>query len=323
MRDNILEIENLTVQYATDEFTVDAVNGLSLALKRGDTLGLVGETGAGKTTTALSIMGLLPDGTGKINAGKIFFDGVDLTRLSDREMDRFRGNRISMIYQDPMTSLNPTMTIGRQISEVFEAHAIYPREEIPRHTDEMLEMVGIDPVRQKEYAHQFSGGMKQRVVITMALAARPSLIIADEPTTALDVTIQAQVLDMMRQLKEKIGTSMLLITHDLGVVGENCDKVLIMYAGEIVETGRVDDIFANPLHPYTRGLMNSVPDIHSNLRRLVPIRGLMPDPTELPQGCRFHPRCPIADETCVLTVPLSREKNGHMVRCHKCAFDEV
>lgn len=326
MKDNILEIKDLVVEYITDESVVHAVNGMTLCIERGGMVGLVGETGAGKTTTALSIMGLLPERNGRVRSGEILLDGQDLLKLTDHQMDSYRGKIISMIYQDPMTSLNPTMTVGRQIGEVLRMHNICDKHEVDSKVKEILEIVGISGERQSDYPHQFSGGMKQRVVIAMALACNPVLLIADEPTTALDVTIQAQVLDMISKLKERMNTSMLMITHDLGIVGEICDNMAIMYAGEIVECGDVEDVFTNPMHPYLRGLLDSVPDMNSNVRRLKPIAGLMPDPTAEFAGCRFCERCFYAADICSSTPPPITKKGYHQVRCHVNCFvgeDEI
>ena len=316
---SFLDIKNLTIHYITDDGVVKAVNGIDLSLEKGDTLGLVGETGAGKTTTALGVMGLVPDPPGKIISGEIFYDGEDLLKKSNAEMRKIRGGKISMIFQDPMTALNPVLRVGDQIAEVVALHGNCSRAEAMERALKMLEMVGIPAERASEYPHQFSGGMKQRVVIAIALACEPQLIIADEPTTALDVTIQAQVLDMMSDLKKEIGTSMILITHDLGVVAETCDKVAIMYAGEIVEYGDLKSIFKETAHPYTKGLFGSLPSLDQKAHRLKPIAGLMPDPANLPEGCKFNPRCPYARDLCRQEVPCVRELNpGHLVRCHFC-----
>ena len=320
MQKQILNIKNLSVEYLSDEAVVKAVNGINLQLTAGETLGLVGETGAGKTTTALSILRLLPRKTGIIKSGSIEFEGVDLLTVSEEEMRRLRGDKIAMIFQDPMTSLNPTIPVGDQIAEMLQLHAASAEEKqrIDKRVDELLELVGIPPVRRNEYPHQFSGGMKQRIVIAIALACDPILLIADEPTTALDVTIQAQVLEMMRDLKEKMNTSLLLITHDLGVVAAMCDKVAVMYAGEIVEVGPIEDIFENPLHPYTIGLFQSIPDLERETDRLIPIEGLMPDPTNLPSGCKFHTRCPKCTADCRTRVPETAWTEGHGVKCLLC-----
>lgn len=319
MNDKLLDIKDLTIEFVTDDEVVSAVNGLDMELNKGETIGLVGETGAGKTTSALGIMGLVPNPPGKIKRGSIKFEGVDLLSLSEEEMRKIRGSKISMIFQDPMTSLNPVMTVGEQIAEVIEIHEKINKEEAFEKAKEMLELVGIPGGRANDFPHQFSGGMKQRVVIAIALACNPELLIADEPTTALDVTIQAQVLDLMNELKEKFKTAMILITHDLGVVAQACDKVAIMYAGEIVEAGTLLDIFENPKHPYTHGLFGSIPSLDEECDRLKPIQGLMPDPTNLPTGCKFHPRCPHATELCSRQQPQITEVTpGHKVRCLIC-----
>ena len=313
-----LELKNLKVRFVTRDGTVAAVNGVSFSLERGETLGLVGETGAGKTTTALSILRLIQSPPGEIYEGEILLEGEDLLKKSDQQMRRIRGGKIAMIFQDPMTALNPVLTVEDQIAENFRAHNAVSKAESIHRAHEMLEMVGIPADRGCEYPHQFSGGMKQRVVIAMALACSPELLLADEPTTALDVTIQAQVLGMMNELKNTLGTSMILITHDLGVVAETCDKVAIMYAGEIVEYGNLQHIFNNGQHPYTEGLFGSLPNMKKNVKRLTPIEGLMPNPRELPEGCKFHPRCRYATEACSCSVPPYTEiEPGHMVRCFR------
>jgi peptide/nickel transport system ATP-binding protein len=313
----ILSIENLEVIYKTDDGIVHAVNGINLELNKKETLGLVGETGAGKTTTALSILRLLPERTGRITRGRIIFNEQELTMLREADLRAIRGEQISMIFQDPMTSLNPVMTVGEQIEEAIELHSKFNGDKLHRRVDEMLELVGIPSARKREYPHQFSGGMKQRVVIAMALACNPQLVIADEPTTALDVTIQAQVLRMMSELKEKSDTSMIMITHDLGVVAKTCDKVAIMYAGEIIENGTVRDIFLGEKHhPYTVGLFGSIPNMNEETDRLRPIDGLMPDPTDLPKGCKFHPRCPRCMDICRSERPKDFMNGTHIINCH-------
>jgi peptide/nickel transport system ATP-binding protein len=314
--DKLLEIKNLVVQYITDDGIVEAVNGINLIIGRGQTLGLVGETGAGKTTTALSILRILPQPPAKIVSGEIYLNGENLLRKTEKQMHEMRGRNISMIFQDPMTSLNPVMTVGQQIMEVILLHNNISRLEARKRALEMLELVGIPGARYIEYPHQFSGGMKQRVMIAIALACNPHLLIADEPTTALDVTIQAQVLEMMNELKSKFNTSLLLITHDLGVVAETCDYVAIMYAGEIVEKGSVGEVFKNPYHPYTQGLFNAIPNIYDDIDRLKAIYGMPADPTNLPNGCKFHPRCPKAQLKCQNVLPKGIEvTQGHIVHC--------
>ena len=319
MKESMLEIKDLHVVYRTEEGEVNAVNDVALSVRRGDVLGIVGETGAGKSTTGLSVLRLLPERTGRITSGSILFDGEDLLSKTEADMRAIRGERISMIFQDPMTSLNPVIPVGKQIAEAIRLHHSDSRDQdsVEKRVDEILELVGIPSSRKNEYPHQFSGGMKQRVGISVALACEPELLIADEPTTALDVTIQAQVLSMMQDLKQKLDMSMVLITHDLGVVAEMCDYVAVMYAGEIIESGSVDDIFlSEKRHPYTDGLFGSIPDIDKDERRLHPIDGLMPDPVELPQGCKFHPRCTKCMEICKSGKPPQNMKGSHMIRCH-------
>ncbi|MDO4564297.1 MAG: ABC transporter ATP-binding protein [Clostridia bacterium] len=316
--DNILEIKDLNVVYETDEATFYAINGLNLTMQRGEMIGLVGETGAGKTTTALSVMRLLPDRIGKIVSGSIRLNGVEITKATKHDMQIMRGEIVSMIFQDPMTSLNPLIPIGKQIEEALILHKKdMPSQERKQQVDRLLTMIGLSPDRKMEYPHQFSGGMKQRIVIAMALACEPLLLLADEPTTALDVTIQAQVLDMMKRLKEEFNTAVILITHDLGIVAQTCSRVAIMYAGEIIEIGSVEAIFTPGVHhPYTTGLFGSIPDIKSTTRRLNPINGLMPDPSILFTGCRFAERCPHAMPKCNNQRPTVYEKDGHSVLCH-------
>jgi peptide/nickel transport system ATP-binding protein len=327
MTDNLLDIRNLAVEYHTDDAVIYAVNNINLTIKKGETIGLVGETGAGKTTIAKSILRILQSPPAKLISGEIFFEGTDLMRLSVREMRKIRGNKIAMIFQDPMTALNPIEKVGYQIAETIKLHNKIRKQEAERRACDMLEMVGIPMDRFEEYPHQFSGGMKQRVVIAMALACNPGLLLADEPTTALDVTIQAQVLDMMQSLKKRLGTSVVLITHDLGVVAGFCDSVAVVYAGEIVERGTVTDIFDFATHPYTLGLFGSLPKLGARERRLKPIKGLMPDPTNLPMGCRFYERCPNATDKCAETAPKDIEiAPGHFVKCQvlpQARFAEV
>ena len=324
MNDNILEIKDLAIHFYTEDGDVAAVNGIDLALRHGDTLGLVGETGAGKTTTAKGILRLIPSPPGKIVSGKVLFDGENLLEKTEKEMQKIRGGKISMIFQDPMTALNPVLRVDDQIAEVIRLHSSCSKSEALKGALEMLEKVGIPASRGRDYPHQFSGGMKQRVVIAMALACNPKLLLADEPTTALDVTIQAQVLDMMKTLKDEFGTSMILITHDLGVAAETCDKVAVMYAGEIVEFGSLEHIFDETAHPYTKGLFHSLPSLDRKERRLKPIAGLMPDPARLPEGCKFHPRCPFAEERCRTVNPKAAEISpGHFVKCLRCQREGV
>ena len=325
---DFLKVENLTVEYTADGDIVHAVNDVSFTVRKGKTLGLVGETGAGKTTIAKSILRILPEPPAIVKGGKIFMDGEDLLALPEKDMLNIRGSKISMIFQDPMTALNPVMSIGKQIAEVVELHEHVDHGTAKRKAIEMLEMVGIPGTRYDEYPHQFSGGMKQRVVIAMALACEPQLLLADEPTTALDVTIQAQVLEMIADLRAKFGTSMILITHDLGVVARTCDDVAVVYAGKIIESGTLEDIFDHPTHPYTVGLFGALPKLDGDETRLSPVDGLPPDPTNLPSGCAFWPRCPHATESCkcipteaqvesgnLPQIPNMEITPGHFVRC--------
>ena len=319
MSERVLEVKDLEIIYKTDLETVYAVNNISFTLNKGETLGIVGETGAGKTTTALSILRLLPERTGRIKKGSIKLMGEELLSLPEGRMREIRGDRVAMIFQDPMTSLNPVISIGDQISEVLSLHGYRDekKEIIDQRVDEVLRLVGISPDRKKDYPHQFSGGMKQRVIIAIALACEPDLLIADEPTTALDVTIQAQVLAMIRDLKDRLGTSMIMITHDLGIVAETCDKVAVIYAGELIETGTLEEIFlGKDHHPYTVGLFGSIPNLKIKTRRLSPIGGLMPDPTNLPKGCKFSPRCPYCMEICCQIEPPGYLAETHNIKCH-------
>ena len=311
-----LKVENLVVHYRTEDGLVRAVNDVSFEVQRGATMGLVGETGAGKSTTALAMMRLIPSPPGEMVSGRILFAGKDIMEYSEKEMDKVRGDTVSMVFQDPMTSLNPVLTVGEQIAEVIMLHQHLSREEARRKTCEMLELVGIPGARAEEYPHQFSGGMKQRVVIAIALACNPQILIADEPTTALDVTIQAQVLEMMRGLKKQFSTAMILITHDLGVVADICDMVAIMYAGRIIEYGTLADIFDDFKHPYTEGLFGSLPNLQKRHEKLKPIKGLMPDPCSLPEGCYFHPRCKYATDACRKIRPeRTYLSENHYVEC--------
>ena len=317
-KDILLDIRDLSVQFDTDSGVVKAVNHLNLQLERGKSLGFVGETGAGKTTTALAVLQLIQSPPGRITGGEIYFDGQDICKMTEAEMRRLRGGEVSMIFQDPMTSLNPIMTVEDQVSEMVRLHCSLKGEAARERALEMLRLVGIRPERAKDFPHQFSGGMRQRVVIAIALACRPQLIIADEPTTALDVTIQAQVLALIKKLQQSEKTSMLLITHDLGVVAETCDSVAIMYAGHIVEYADINALYRMPRHPYTQGLFNAIPTLESDLgTRLAVIPGLPPDPTNLPKGCSFSPRCPYAKDVChEKACGMHEVAPGHFVDCH-------
>ena len=312
----ILDIENLVVRYETEDGIVHALNGIDLQLGYHQTIGLVGETGAGKTTAALAMMRLVPSPPGVVECDKLMVDGRDILNLPTAKMEEVRGKDVSMIFQDPMTALNPVFTVGEQIAESLELHEHLDKKAAMERAKEMLELVGIPGSRANEYPHQFSGGMKQRVVIAIALACNPKLLIADEPTTALDVTIQAQVLELMSELKEKYDTSMILITHDLGIVAEVCDTVAVMYAGRIVEQGTLEDVFDHTKHPYTEGLFNSLPNIQNRTAMLKPIKGLMPDPTNLPEGCAFAPRCDYATDECSKRCPeLTKISDTHSFAC--------
>ena len=317
--DVLLTVDDLEVQYTAGGEIIKAVNGVSFQVKRGQTFGLVGETGAGKTTIAKSILRILPDPPAKIIGGRVKLEDKDLMTISEKEMRSIRGEKIAMIFQDPMTALNPVFPVGDQIAEAIKTHEKISKKKAYEKTVELLEMVGISAERYEEYPHQFSGGMKQRVVIAMALACNPELILADEPTTALDVTIQAQVLEMIGTLKREKNTSMIMITHDLGVVAEVCDEVAVVYAGQIVEAGTLEDIYDHPTHPYTLGLFSSIPTLTGDETRLKPIAGMPPNPADLPNGCYFAPRCPYADEHCRQKgqVRLAEITPGHVVRCLK------
>ena len=320
--ENVLEIKNLHVRFDTDDATVYAVNGVNIALKKQKTLGLVGETGAGKTTTVLSLLKLISSPPGVITDGEILVNGKNIMEMSINELEEMRGNEIAMIFQDPMTSLNPVMTVGDQIAETIALHEKVGKAEAMELAKKMLETVGISGDRANEYPHQFSGGMKQRVVIAIALACHPGILIADEPTTALDVTIQAQVLELMRKLKEEFNTSMIMITHDLGIVAETCDEVAVMYAGRIVEKGTLEDIFNRTAHPYTEGLFNSLPDLSNRLHEPKPIKGLIPDPTSsYDHCCAFADRCPYAVDACKNARPAEKMlSDTHMIACSR--YDE-
>jgi peptide/nickel transport system ATP-binding protein len=312
----LLSVRDLVVEYTTGGKTVHAVNGVSFQLGKGRTLGLVGETGAGKTTIAKAIMRILPDPPAKVRDGSIFFEGQDILHARESDMRKIRGKRISMIFQDPMTALNPVKRVLDQVAEVIYEHNDVSKAEAIEQAVEMLRKVRIPEDRVREYPHQFSGGMKQRVVIAIALACNPDLLLADEPTTALDVTIQAQVLEIINRLKVENNTSMILITHDLGVVAENCDDVAVVYAGSIVECGSLENVFDHPTHPYTKGLFGSIPDLSKDVARLSAIIGLPPDPTDLPVGCSFAPRCPYATEACrASSVDMTELTPGHLCRC--------
>lgn len=316
----VLDIQDLVVHYELEDETVEAVNGISLRLKKGQSLGLVGETGAGKTSTCLSVLNLVQTPPGVIKSGTIMVNGANVLEMTDKQLEKVRGKDVSMIFQDPMTALNPVMTVGEQIAESIKYHEGLPYKECIEKAIDMLELVGIPGVRSVEYPHQFSGGMKQRVVIAIALACNPKVLLADEPTSALDVTIQAQVLDMMCALREKLGMALLLVTHDLGVVAKICDTVAIMYAGKIVEYGTLEEVFNNPKHPYTEGLFNSLPNINRRGEKLKPIPGLMPDPTALPEGCAFEPRCRYATEACKTSCKLHHFGGTHTALCTR--YDE-
>lgn len=319
MGKRLLEIKDLFVEYSTMEGKVYAVNGVDISLDEGETLGLVGETGAGKTTTALSVMGLLPEHIGKVTNGEIFLDGVDVLHAKPEDMRLLRGAAVSMIFQDPMSSLNPVLTIGSQIREILELHNTenLDKNQLEQKVDEIMKMVGIPPERKREYPHQFSGGMKQRIVIAIALACRPKLILADEPTTALDVTIQAQVLTMMLDLQKQINTAMVIITHDLGIIAQTCQKVVVMYGGVIVECGTVKHIFdSGKRHPYTQGLFDSIPKLDEETDRLIPIEGQIADPTVQRTCCSFKERCKFCTERCDTMPTMNELEKGHFIRCH-------
>ncbi|MBI1774359.1 MAG: ABC transporter ATP-binding protein [Proteobacteria bacterium] len=314
----LLSVEDLVTHFHIDDAVVRAVDGVSFTLERGRTLGVVGESGCGKSVTALSIMGLVPDPPGRIAGGRVTFDGIELLKLPQSEIQEMRGNRLAMIFQEPMTSLNPAFTIGDQITEGILRHRPIGREEARNQAIELLRRVRIPSPEQRfsEYPHKLSGGMRQRVMIAMALACAPNLLIADEPTTALDVTIQAQILDLLRRLRQETGMAIMLITHDLGVVAEMADEVIVMYAGKVVERAPVLRLFARPEHPYTIGLMGSIPQLHLEQPRLAAIEGQVPNPAMPPAGCAFHPRCPFAEQRCIDETPgLRTVAPEHAVAC--------
>ena len=317
----VLDVKNLHVHYVTDDATAKAVNGIDFQVKEGEALGLVGETGAGKTTTALSIMQLIPDPPGMIVDGEIYFEGKNVILNTDKENQAMRGNGVAMIFQDPMTALNPVMTVGDQLAEVVLNHEKVSKAEAKKRVIDLLEIVGVKSDRYDDYPHQFSGGQKQRVVIAMSLLCNPKLLIADEPTTALDVTIQAQVLDIINQLREQYKMAMVLITHDLGVVAETCDNVAIMYAGQIVEAGTVREVYLNPKHPYTRGLFDSIPKLDDDSTELIPIEGAISNAADLPTGCYFHPRCRYCQDICKTQQPTVKGE-GHKFMCHFDLFSK-
>lgn len=315
-KDVLLSVRNLEVVYTSGKKIIQAVNKVSFDLKKGETLALVGETGAGKTTIAKTIMRILPDPPAILKGGSVVFNGESLLEKTENQMLKIRGEKIAMIFQDPMTALNPVITVGDQIIECLLLHNDYTKHEAAQKTKELLEMVGLPGTRMSEYPFEFSGGMKQRVVIAMALACSPDILLADEPTTALDVTIQAQVLELINELRVKNNTSMILITHDLGVVAQMSDHVAVVYAGKIVEYGDRISVFVDPKHPYTVGLFNSIPNMEHGSKRLNPIGGAAPDPTNLPKGCAFHPRCSMATDACKSEeIDMVEVSPGHVVRC--------
>ena len=314
--DMLLSVKDLVVEYTSEKDIVQAVNGVSFDLRRGGTIGLVGETGAGKTSIAKAICRILPVPPSRIKGGEIFFEGKDVLKLPEDEMRTLRGAKIAMIFQDPMTALNPIMRVGNQIAESIQNNTHCSKKEAEEKAKEMLEMVGIPASRYREYPHQFSGGMKQRVVIAIALACNPDLLIADEPTTALDVTIQAQVLELIKNLQKEKNTAMIMITHDFGIVAEVCDMVAVVYAGQIVEYGNKQQLFKDARHPYTMGMFDAIPKIEEDADKLTPIAGAPTDPTNLPKGCYFGPRCPYATDECrTRAIPMKTLQDGHQFRC--------
>ena len=315
----ILDVKDLNTYFYTEEGIVKAVDGVSFAVEKGKTLGIVGESGSGKSITSLSIMRLIPAPPGKIVSGEIIFKDKDLLKLSKSEMRSVRGNDIAMIFQEPMTSLNPVMKVGKQISEAIMWHKGVSAREARMDAIELLRRVKIPnpDKRYRDYPHQLSGGMRQRVMIAMALSCDPEILICDEPTTALDVTMQAQILDLINELKEEIGAAVIMITHDMGVIAEVADDVIVMYAGKIVEHATADDLFQNPMHPYTQGLLSSIPKLNRGDEKLVSIRGMVPKATKMPVGCAFNPRCDFASEVCRAEIPKSVEVGGRLVACWK------
>ncbi len=316
--EELLKVNNLSVEYTAGKKITHAVNGVTFEIRRGESLALVGESGCGKSTVAKAILGILPDRGARISSGEMLFEGKDLATIPEKEMEHIRGNKISMVFQDPMTALNPVKRILTQVSAVIRLHnPELSKREAEDRAIEMLKTVGITPDRVRDYPHQFSGGQQQRVVVAIGLSCNPELLLADEPTTALDVTIQAQVLDMMTELIRERNTAMLLITHNLGIVAETCDYVAVLYGGEIVEYGSKREVFKNPSHPYTIGLFGALPDINSESTRLKPIDGIMPEPSDLPAGCKFHTRCPYATECCMEgPVPVVELGGTHRCQCH-------
>jgi len=315
----LLKVENLKTYFFTHEGTVKAVDGISFSINMGETLGLVGESGCGKSVTALSIMRLIPHPPGRIVSGEIYSEGKNLLKYNEKEMRKIRGRKISMIFQEPMTSLDPVFTIGHEIMEAVRLHSSVNKKDAKDKTIETLRIVGMPDAEKiiHNYPHELSGGMRQRAMIAMALCCNPTLLIADEPTTALDVTIQAQILRLINELKDEFGASVLLITHDLGVVAEMCDNVAVMYAGHIVEHTDVGTIFSNPLHPYTKGLNKSIPRLDVDMERLETIKGLVPNLIDLPSGCPFHPRCSYCSDKCMKEMPELKEvEDNHLVKCH-------
>jgi oligopeptide/dipeptide ABC transporter ATP-binding protein len=320
----LLEVKNLKTYFFTDDGVAKAVDDVSYTVDRKQTLGVVGESGCGKSVTALSIMQLIPNPPGKITGGQILFDGKDLLKLSEEDMRSIRGNKIGMIFQEPMTSLNPVFTIGDQIEESILLHQKVSKEEAKLRAIDMLRKVGIPAPEQRygEYPHQLSGGMRQRVMIAMALSCNPDILIADEPTTALDVTVQAQILELIASLQESLGMGVIIITHDLGVIAEHADNVVVMYASHVVEYSTANEIYFNPMHPYTVGLLGSIPKLNVEADRLMTIEGTVPVPTNYPVGCNFAARCPYATEQCLKTEPaLIEHESGHWIACHH--WDEV